>query len=165
MVLPRIQSPKGTSTMTFTGACRHRVVKGIVVIALLCTTLTGCGDERSAESFCSTMAKHKDRYLKAMDEVNANDNPLAGLAGMVSALGDLSQMWSELAKVAPEEIQVDVEAVAKAWDEQFETAKEVADDPLKGIASGLLSSLKVAGPMKRVGEYTEKNCPDVGSPF
>lgn len=138
---------------------------GGAVVALLTATLTACSPGRSVEAYCGVIAEHKERYLAAMGEVNAGDNPLAGMVGMVSALGDLNRMWEEAAKVAPEEIQADVEAVRDAWASQFEAAERAASDPLGGLASALMTGLQAAAATQRVDEYTAQNCPDVGGMF
>ncbi len=132
---------------------------------VLSATLVACSSGRSLEAYCATISAHKDRYLSAMEEVNDSGNPLTGLTGLVSALGDLGQMWEEAEKVAPEEIQPDVADVAEWWNGQSEAAEEILSDPLKGLAGSLMSGFQNAGAIQRVDEYTAENCPDVGAMF
>ena len=84
-----------------------------------------------------------------MSEANAATDPLGGLVEMVSALGDLSQMWEEAADAAPEEIRIDVEAVRDAWAEQRDAAKQMVDNPLAGLTAGLTSGLSNAAAIER----------------
>lgn len=141
-----------------------RLIAGGAALSLI-AGVTACAAPRSLEAYCGVIEEHKDRYLGAMSEVNAAADPLSGLAGMVSALGDLSRMWEEAADAAPEEIRTDVEAVRDAWAEQFDAAEQMADNPLAGLAAGLVSGLANAGAVQRVDEYTALNCPGVGGMF
>src|SRR5699024_6051144 len=79
-----------------------------------------------------------------------------------AAYGDLNGMWEDAAKVAPEEIQTDVETVRDAWATQKETAETMLENPLKGLASGLMTGLTSAAATQRADEYTAAQCPDVG---
>lgn len=142
-----------------------RSLTALLAISAVALGLTGCSPGRSVEAYCGVISEHKDRYLTAMEEVNSTENLLTGVTGFVSALGDLSQMWEEAAKVAPEDIQTDVEAVRDAWNEQFEAAEKMADNPLGGLASGIMNALTNAPAIERIDQYTKENCPGVGGMF
>lgn len=114
--------------------------------------LTGCGGQtRSVEAFCSTMDKHKERYLEQMTAAQGGDL-LGGMVTAVAAVGDLKLMWRELADVAPADIQMDAEVVRDAWERQEENAAGM--DWAAALATGLLNS----GSMSRVDEYVRVNC-------
>lgn len=139
--------------------------------AIVAVTLGGCGSPRSVEAYCDVIAKHKERYVTAMAEANSAigteslEGMLGGLVGAIAAMGDLNVMWSEAAKVAPDEIATDVEAVAESWKKQADTAKQMMDDPLGALMGGLMDGLMSSGSMQRVNDYTATNCPGVGGMF
>lgn len=137
----------------------------VILVTLMCVGLGACSAPRSVEAYCDVVAEHKERYVTAMSNVNSTDDPLSGLAGTVSALGDLSRMWEEAADVAPDDIRSDVEAVRDGWAQQFEAAEKMISDPLGGIAGSILGGLANAGSMARVDQYTTANCPDIGAMF
>lgn len=131
------------------------------VLAACATGLTACGSGRSTEAFCDTLNEHKDRYLSSMEAAGGameDGDALAGLLGAASAIGDIAQMWSELAEVAPQEIQTDVEAIRDQWQKQDELAGDTVSDPLAGLASGLAGAFQIAGPMQRVDQFAIDNC-------
>jgi hypothetical protein len=140
------------------------VIAFSLALVLLPATLSGCGTERSAKAYCDTMQKHKDRYLSAMadatKQVEKGDaaGVVGGLAGTVSALGDIQRMWEDLAKVAPEEIRPDVESVRDNSAKQLDKAEQSIKDPAGALASALVNALVNSGPIRRVDAYTRQNC-------
>ena len=147
---------------------KRRIGRGAgiaLVLALSLSTLSACSSGRSVEAYCDVLSTHKDRYLSAMNEVNTTDDFLASLTGAVGAFGEISQMWDEAAKVAPSHIQSAVEAVRDFWDGQLETAKEMINDPLGGLASAFMEAASNSGAVERVDAYTATNCPSVGAMF
>lgn len=124
------------------------------MVLLLVTPLQACGGEsshRSIEAYCHTVAKHRDRYLSAMDTATSSGG-LGGLLGGVAAIGDIETMWADLAKVAPDDIQTDTEAVRDAW-------KETEDAAKSGDYLGVLTSaLTNANATQRVNTYIEEKC-------
>lgn len=107
------------------------------------------------EAYCNTVAKYRDRYLSAMEDAS-NAGELAGLMGGAFAIGDIKNMWVELVKVAPDEIQTDTEAVRDTWKEAGEAALD--GDYVAVFANALVNS----GPTGRVNDYIAVNC---GSEF
>lgn len=138
-----------------------RYCAGAVAIALA-VTLAGCSSGRSTEAFCKVHDEYKERYLASMEVANGQleneDTALAGILNGAVAMGDLTNMWTELAKVAPESIQADAEAVAEAWKAQSDAAGEMLDNPLGGLLSSLMTGFQAAGPMSRVDEFVRTNC-------
>lgn len=125
----------------------------IAVASFLLLTLSACGgaSARTVTAYCDTVAKHRDRYLAAMDEASSAGG-LEGLFAGVGAIGDIKNMWSDLAKVAPDEIQTDTEAVRDAW-------KATEDAANSGDFFGVFSSaFSNSGPTERVNDYIGENC-------
>ena len=126
--------------------------------------LVSCGSTRSVEAYCAAMEKHKARYLQAMDQANTQvsggdlGGSLSGLAGGVAAIGDLSQMWDELADVAPEEISADVAKVRDSYADGLAASKNSMSDPLGAIGSQLIGGMLASGSMSRVDAWTRQNC-------
>jgi hypothetical protein len=120
---------------------------------ILALSLSGCGggSARSAEAYCKTVGKHRDRYLSAMDAATSSGG-LSGLLGGIAAIGDIKNMWVDLAKVAPSEIQTDTEAVRDAW-------KASEDASLKGDYVGALAAALTNGAAsERVNDYIVEKC-------
>ena len=126
--------------------------------------LVACGSTRSVEAYCTAMEKHKARYLQAMGQANSEisggdvGGALTGLAGGVAAIGDLSQMWDELADVAPEEISADVAKVRDSYADGLAASKNSMSDPLGAIGSQLIGGMLASGSMSRVDAWTRQNC-------
>lgn len=129
---------------------------GVVVLA-------GCGDSTqapTAASYCSYFyeqgSKVRQRYIDA--DKNMDSNPVAGIITALGAPGDLAAFFSGLAKHAPDEIQADVEALAKAFDSQAQNQTNSATHPLSGLVGGMVGAANAAGPYQRVDAYTKANC-------
>lgn len=129
---------------------KSRTLIAAIVLAL---TLSACGSgtARSVEAYCDTVAQHRDRYLSAMDAATSSGG-LDGLLGGVSAIGDINNMWSDLAGVAPDEIRSDTEAVKEAWEESEEAA---SSGDIFGMFTSAFTNL---GPTERVNTYIAENC-------
>lgn len=125
----------------------------ITVASLLVISLPACGgaSARSVTAYCDTVAKHRDRYLAAMDEASSSGG-LGGLLAGVGAIGDIKNMWVDLAKVAPDEIRTDTEAVRDAWKASEDAAN--SGDYL-GVLTNAFSN---SGPTERVNDYIVENC-------
>jgi hypothetical protein len=138
----------------------------------LLATLTGvlllssCGDERSVSKFCST-AKHQQtrlqaKYQQQADSLGNTSDPLLGLIGgigmLTGAQGDLVVYFERLSKVAPSEIQPEVEAVRDSFKAQAEATREMATNPLGSLASGFIGGLQSSGSIEVVDQYSRQNC-------
>lgn len=128
-----------------------RLVLTIALLVFVTLGFTACGKEssdRSVEAYCTTMAKHRDQYLTAM----GNTDDLMGILGAVGAVGDLKNMWVELAKVAPKEIQTDTGSVRDSW-------IKLEDAAIKGDYRTLLgTALFNSASLDRVDQYMIDNC-------
>lgn len=125
----------------------------LTVAIILALSLSACvgGSGRSVQAYCDTVAKYRDRYLSAMDAATSSGG-LAGILGGVAAIGDIKNMWVDMAKVAPDEIQTDTEAVRDAW-------KQSEDASLKGDYLGALTAaLTNSAATQRVNDYIVEHC-------
>lgn len=144
------------------GSSEYRGHRGDLVKRVLFTALSvllvllsaGCGggaSARSAEAYCDTVGKHRDRYLSAMDAASSAGG-LSGLLGGVAAIGDIKNMWVDLAKVAPDEIQTDTEAVRDSWKASEEASR-------KGDYLGVFTTaLSNSAASQRVSDYITETC-------
>lgn len=141
---------------------RARHIVTATVIGLV--ALSGCGlletEESKKDEFCRTFAEHTDRLQSSLSSAESQmDNPddlgsmFSGLAQGISAIGDQTVMWDELAATAPDEIKADVEKVR-------DTTKGMSagGDPVSALAQNLTSGLMSAGSTQRVDEYIDANC-------
>lgn len=137
---------------------------GAVAIAgFSCVACVG-GDERSVEAFCDTIESEQERILDQFDaaggnaEVDSFESMLAGLGASVQAIGELRTYFEKLAKVAPPEIQTEVEIVAREYDQMLDDVADAVDNPLGALVSGVMSSVEISGPVNTIDEYAVDNC-------
>jgi hypothetical protein len=138
---------------------RQCLIVGVAMLLLL--PLSACGgssSKRSVEAYCDTVAKRRDRYLSAMDAANGSGG-LGGLLGGFAAIGDIKTMWVDLAKVAPDEIQTDTEAVRDSWEETEDAAK--SGDYISVISNAIINSSAA----ERVNDYITDNCGAENAPM
>lgn len=143
---------------------RRRLLLSAVSTALVLPMLAACSEGRSVEAYCDTMYEHQDRFEQTMAQAadaaasGTFDGALEGLAGAAGAVGDLQQMWSDLADAAPEEIRADVESIRDTYARQFERAEDGASDPLGVLAGSIADSLFNWGAASRVDAWTAEHC-------
>lgn len=145
---------------------RNGALAGVALLVALALPACGSGPERSVEAYCTTLEQEQERILADFEGQMAaaegtEDEFLGALMAFgagLGAIGELEIYGDKLAEVAPEEIRVDVEAVASSIEEQNEAAKDAASDPLGALGSALIGSLMSAGSFQRVGEWTYEHC-------
>lgn len=147
------------------GAITMQRTSSALAVFILVLGITACAPTRSVEAYCGVMEKHKERYLTSADDALASDNILAGGLLLASASADLQLMFEEAAKVAPDEIALDVEQVAKYWASQEDNVKDSLSNPLAGLAGAFTGAIFNNGALTRVNDYTATNCPSVGRMF
>lgn len=130
-----------------------RGTTGIAAALLLAGSLAGCsGDSGSVEAFCGVIAEHKTDYVDAMKTATDAADPVSGLLGAISAMGNLTVMWAELAEAAPADIRAEVETVSDSW---ADTQDAAASGDFLGAVSGTLLNSQ---PMESVDAYVVENC-------
>lgn len=123
-------------------------------IAIAVVALAACGsdDGRSLAAYCDTFWSGA-RELHATLDAQASDDPVAAVAAVFSSIGDLGVLFDEMARVAPDDIRADTEAIRDA----------VRSLPGSGgsgdIVSAIVSGLTSAGSFDRVNAYLRDNCP------
>lgn len=136
----------------------RRACAGAVTALLLAGTLAGCGSGRSVEAYCDTFygkgGELRQRYIDA----DAKNDPLQSLVTVLGVPQDLANLFAELEKVAPEDIQPDVKTLQQAFQKQADQVGDSPADPLTGLANGIILGLATSGPYNRVNAWTEKNC-------
>lgn len=149
--------------MTRTRPLARRMAAAAVAIALAATT-AACGQSRSAEAFCAVVKTNQDRFTATMTHAVSSvqsgqtGEVVGGVAEMIGALGDLQTMWHDLADVAPEQIQTDVERLRDENDRQLETVKEHPTEPLTSLGGILVGALTTSGSATRVATFVTDNC-------
>jgi hypothetical protein len=123
------------------------------IAIMIAFSLSGCGvgSARSVQAYCNTVGKHRDRYQSAMDTANAAGG-WEGLLGGIAAIGDIKNMWIDLAKVAPDDIQTDTEAVRDSWKQAKEASQK--GDYIGAITVALTNSAA----SQRVNDYIVEQC-------
>lgn len=80
------------------------------------------------------------------------------MLGGVAAIGDIKNIWGDLAKVAPEEIKTDTEAARAAWKASEDAAKK--GDQLDVLTNTFIGS----GPSERGNDCIVQNCEAENAP-
>jgi hypothetical protein len=150
------------------GSPRRAPVTPRGLVAALCAgalaLVAGCSSGRSPEAYCSVYEKHKQRFIDAMGEAQSSMDSsddlgvVVGLAQTAGALGDLQRMWEELADVAPEDIQQDVEVVRDVSAKQADRSGQSISDPVGAMSGLLVDALMNSGSFRRVDTYTQEQC-------
>jgi phage tail tape-measure protein len=141
---------------------------GVATLATVVLGLGACGekDQRSVASFCGTMESEKGRILGQLHAgeaaASSQSDELAGgllaLGTSVQALGEIRTYFRKLSKVAPPDIESEVEIVAEQFDKSFDQAAGAAGNPLGSMAQALVGSLLTSGPLSSVDQFARQNC-------
>jgi hypothetical protein len=136
------------------------VMAGLIVVA------AGCTNTRSDTAFCETLHSEKTRlsakYEAQAQAIETAEDPGLALVGSLvmagGAIGDLVVYTSKLAKVAPDEIQTEAEAVRDSFKSQAEATTGVVSDPLGTLAGSLLNGLMSQGALNDLNDYAMREC-------
>lgn len=71
---------------------------------------------------------------------------------------EMVRMWDDLAKVSPDDIVTDVEAISDVNQQQLDSAKDMVDKPLSALASNVFSGMTILGSYERVDAYIREHC-------
>lgn len=125
-------------------------------IALAGAAACSSGEDRSEDNFCSTVNEHRDEFNSSMDAVTTSGDLSSGLDNASGAFAGLGDMWTELAKVAPEEVQKDAEKMDEAFGSGSGAATE--SDAPGGIFSGISDAVDTARAAANIGSYVNQHC-------
>lgn len=150
-------------------------------LLLLATVLVSCGNEatQSGANPTGDQATEESRHNTDLTRGNADpvretceiyrdgsiefrsqfgQDPFADLLVAFRAPRDLAAFFGELARVAPDEIDQDLQEVADLFDEAADNLVENASSPLDAAASGFVAALTSGGSMERVDRWIGENC-------
>jgi hypothetical protein len=139
-----------------------------VAVTIALAGLPACSrtPARTVANFCSHYVNDKARYIakynseaQSIQGAGQND-PLAGLAGAAGMsaqmLGSMEEIFSDLAKVAPDDIQTQVEQVRDSVKKQEDALN--SGTVLGALLGSLTSGLESSDSWQQVGQYIETNC-------
>lgn len=139
-----------------------------LVVCALAALVTACGGpKRSVAAFCSTYHSEKQQFLTRYGNLGTssdNNSLLTDLVEGVQSLGDVTVILTKLDKVAPSDIQPDMDTVLNNWkQEQSTLGGEVghAFSPtsvLGDLGKGLFQAAEANGSWTRVGDYINQHC-------
>lgn len=137
-----------------------------------CGVVPGTGDDRSPEAFCKTYWEQKKQFVdkyneraELSDQISEKDEfagVLVALESGIESMGDAVIIFDHLADHAPDDIGPDVEAIRDALKKNNESAGDTLDNPLSGLANGLMLGLTTMGSWDRVGKYVVEHCGEKG---
>jgi hypothetical protein len=113
-----------------------RIVAGVVAVIIVVLTSVGIYvkhtffPERSAATFCKAWFAEKDKYLAKYN--TPSENPAEAALKMVGAVSALVPIFDRLSRVAPDEIQPDVEQIRDVTQAQLEAFSHNPLNPLVG---------------------------------
>ncbi len=166
---PGSPGPLGLAPRSAILSAMRRVGLASLGMAILVAVIpAGCGEEshRSAEAFCATMRSEQARILDQLNSTvsagkNSGDEFLAAISGVgasIQALGELRTYFAKLSKVAPAEIQTEVEIVADSYEKQLDAASKVVSDPLAALSQAFMGGLTSSGQLNTVDSFARENC-------
>ena len=141
--------------VTYIGARRGATLS---LIALSVQFLSGCGSQRNAASYCDYFYGQGQVVRQRYEDINRRGQPVEQIVALLGAQGDIGSFLDGLAKRSPDEIQADVEALAKAMHKQQDSLSGSVSNPLGGLIGSLLAGAATAGPSARINSYTTKHC-------
>lgn len=138
-----------------------KVVAALVVVVLgsggMVVWVVNRGPERSVEAYCDVWREEAtelhDGYEEAIDE-----DPFSALLLGIGAAEDMAVLLDKLARVAPDEIVSEVEALRDSLREQSSQQSEMISDPLGALGASMITALSSSGSYAAVDEYTLDNC-------
>jgi hypothetical protein len=137
-----------------------------------CGVIPGTGEDRSPEAFCKTYWEQKKQFVdkyndraELSDQISEQDEfagMLVALESGIESLGDAVIIFDHLADHAPDDIRPDVEAIRDALKKNNESAGDTLENPMSGLANGLMLGLTTMGSWDRVGKYVVEHCGEKG---
>ncbi len=141
----------------------RRIFFTTVVMVLPILTFAACGSssDRSPEAYCrafyETAAPIRQSYVEAGEEVESD--PLNAIITLIGSPGDLTVIFDNMAKHAPDEIQADTEAARDALKKEQDALGDELSNPLGALGAGVIAGLTSSGSFSRVDSYLNEHCP------
>lgn len=137
----------------------------LTVAMLLGTAACGSGQnqEPSAENFCATLTQNADKLrnstaqLRNLAESSGAERSVSDMAAAAKSFIDLSNLYDELAQVAPPEVKADAERVRTTFGNLTQGAN-VDTTELAASAREALDSLRTSGELQRLRDYAQQQC-------
>jgi len=141
---------------------RRRVTATASCVALA-SVLTCCSSGRSTAEFCDRLHEGKQEIIAHLNDGGVDDqtgetDPLLAMFAMGNSIVELRDFTHDLAKVAPDEIKDDMQALADFADQVFEQAGGAIDDPLGAGFNTFMGAVNIQGNLRAVDTFAEANC-------
>jgi|SRR5579859_1135519 len=128
-------------------------------------TLSACGSSaRSTKAFCSTLQQGAQHFKQQAGEIDqlTKRSAILGLVAAFANVGDYAQFLDKLNRVAPSEIQDDMNTVDQDFHDSINTSGSAAAGLITGNPAGfaelLFKALVHANSYKRVDEFASAQC-------
>lgn len=133
----------------------------MVVTLAAAAGLGGCGGpERSAQAWCDAFWDKAiplhDQYQQDADL--SGEDPTAVILDLVSVSGDVQVILDDMARVAPEEIRSDTEALRDSLEKSQDAAGDALSDPLGALGKAFSQALGSIGSQRRFDAYFAAHC-------
>lgn len=144
------------------GGIRLRRFAAMTVVVLGVLASAGCGPQRSVAAYCKTFYGEGQKIRTQAQQAATSNDPLQQLAEVLGSPAQLYQLFKKLDKVAPDDIQPDVETLRDSFKQQADSlggaTGSLFDNPFGGLVSGLVRGLSTAGAAQRVDSWTQAHC-------
>ncbi len=123
--------------------------------------VSGCfWDNRSAGAVCHVwdtdgLALHN--HLE-VNQSHAQQNPIAALAQVAAAPGEVGDLMAKMAAVAPSDVEPSFQQLAEAFHQVGQNEGTAAVNPLAGLANGLANAFAAQGAADNVNQFLAHNC-------
>lgn len=135
------------------------------VAAAMLLLAAACGgteqQQPSAENFCTTLTQNADELRGATDQLrtladsSGASRSISELASAAKSFIDMSNLYDDLAQVAPPQVKADAEAVKATFDN---LATDVDTSQLAASAREALAELRNSGELQRLNDYAKNEC-------
>ncbi|MGD0197235.1 MAG: hypothetical protein ABSC56_04935 [Solirubrobacteraceae bacterium] len=115
---------------------------------------------RSVEAVCHVwdtngLALHNQL---AQSGTNASSDPLAALGNLTGAAGQVGGLMSQMAAVAPSDVEPDFQELATAFNQLQSSEGSGLSDPLAALGSAVVTGFSVQGATNAVNQFLATNC-------
>lgn len=130
------------------------------IVALLGLGLSGCSSSsaRSVATYCTTFYQKGGQLRNEFLSASAKKDPLIAIVDLITAPAQLADFFGDLATVAPQTIETQVQQIQKAFQKEVDNATGDISNPVGGIISGLASAIETGPAWSAVTHWTDTNC-------